>query len=328
MDLNKQLRLRQRPSALAGPEHFDLVSIPKRMPAPGEVLLKTLYLSIDPAMRVWLSAAPGYVEPVAIGEVMRGACIAQVRHSADDRFVEGDFVQARTGWQTHPTVPADGIQKIDLTLGSLQDWIGPLGSTGLTAYFGLLRVGALIEGETVLVSAASGAVGQMVGQIARLHGATTIGIAGGAEKCRLARDEHGFDKVLDYKSDVPIAQQLDRDIDIYFDNVGGAILDAALARMAARARVVVCGRISQTAASHLYGVKNIGLLIGRRARMEGFIVSDYASEYAQAREWIAARVRAGELHQRLHVLDGFEQCPSGLAMLFSGANTGKLVVKP
>lgn len=324
---NRQLVLLSRPQGLAGPEHFALQTAPTKSPQAGEVLVKTRYLSIDPAMRVWLDADPGYVEPLALGSVMRGGGIAEVIESAASEFETGDVVQARVGWQSHPTLSATSLQKIDLDLGSETDWIGPLGLTGLTAYFGLLDIGQLSSGETVLVSAASGAVGQMVGQIAKLHGATTIGIAGSAQKCQIARDEHGFDHVIDYHSDVPLAQQIPDGIDVYFDNVGGPTLDAALSKLAQRGRVVLCGRISQTAATELYGVKHIGLLIGKRARLQGFIVSDFVERYAQAREWIAQRLADGQLHQRLHILDGLEQCPAGLGLLFAGGNTGKLVVR-
>ena len=322
---NQHLTLTSRPEGHPSPAHFTMQTSPARSPAPGEVLLATRYLSVDPAMRVWMDEDPGYVPPIAIGETMRGGGIGEVLESNSPQFKAGDLVQGRLGWQSHPTLQAGDLQKLDLSLGDAQAWMGPLGTTALTAYFGLLRVGQLAKGETVLVSAASGAVGQMVGQIARAHGARTIGIAGGPEKCRLAREEHGFDEVFDYKAD-DLAGSLPDGIDVFFDNVGGTILDTALTKLAARGRVVICGRISQTGASELYGVKNLGLLIGRRARVEGFIVSDYAAEFDQARIWLAERIKAGDIKQRLHVLQGLEQCPDGLAMLFRGENTGKLIV--
>lgn len=326
MDMNNQrLTLSSRPVGPPAAAHFTLHSSPARSPATGEVLLATHYLSIDPAMRVWMDEDPGYVPPIALGQTMRGAGIGKVLESSSPQLTAGDLVQGQLGWQSHPTLKADDLQKLDLSLGDAQAWMGPLGSTGLTAYFGLLRVARIAAGETVLVSAASGAVGQMVGQIARAHGARSIGIAGGPEKCRLAREEHGFDEVVDYKLD-DLARSLPQGIDVFFDNVGGTILDTALTKLAARGRVVICGRISQTGASELYGVKNLGLLIGRRARVEGFIVSDYAAEFDRARSWLAERVKAGEIKQRLHILHGLEQCPEGLAMLFRGANTGKLIV--
>ena len=324
--LNRRLVLAARPAGLPGDEHFALEEVPQRAPAPGQVLLATQYLSIDPAMRVWMDEDPGYVEPIALGQTMRGGGVATVVAANGCDLEPGDQVQGRLGWQSHPTLDATSLEKLDLSQGAPLDWMGPLGTTALTAYFGLLRVGNLQQGETVLVSAASGAVGQMVGQIARAHGARTVGLAGGPEKCRLARDEHGFDEVIDYKLG-QLARDIPDGIDVFFDNVGGEILDTALSKLAPRGRVVICGRISQTGASELYGVKNLGLLIGRRARVEGFVVSDFASEFASARAWLAARLKAGEIKQRLHLLDGLERCPQGLGMLFRGENTGKLLVR-
>jgi NADPH-dependent curcumin reductase len=322
---NHRVLLTARPTALPGPEHFALDKQAARVPAPGELLLATRYLSIDPAMRVWMEEDPGYVAPIALGDPMRAGGVAEVIESHDPDFCAGDLVYARVGWQTHPTVSAATVQKLDLALGDALAWMGPLGLTGLTAYFGLLHVGQLGQKESVLVSAASGAVGQMVGQIARVQGAHTVGIAGGPEKCRIARNEHGFDVVIDYQND-SLKDAIPTDIDVYFDNVGGPILDAAIAKLALQGRVVVCGRISQTASAELYGVKNLGLLIGRRARIEGFVVSDFEAEFAAARRWIAARLKTGEIKQRVHLLDGLAACPDGLAMLFRGGNTGKLIV--
>ena len=324
---SRRLVLAVRPTGIAGPEHFEMVEENLAVPRDGQVLLATRYLSIDPAMRVWISEQPGYVEPVAIGATMRGGGIAEVVESCSPGFQAGDMVQARVGWQSHAVMDAANVQAIDTTIGEPLDWIGPLGLTGLTAYFGLLRIGDLKPGETVLVSAASGAVGQMVGQIAKLHGAYTIGIAGGPEKCQIARDEHGFDEVIDYQSATSLAEAISRDVDVYFDNVGGAMLEAALARLATQGRVVICGRISQTASKEPFGITNTGMLIGKRGRMQGFIVSDFAAEYAPARQWIAEKMRSGQLRQRLHIVDGLDQCPHALAMLFRSQNHGKLIVR-
>lgn len=323
---NHHLVLKARPDGKPGPEHFSEAEQPARPPGHDEVLLATRYISIDPAMRVWMDEDPGYVPPIALGETMRAGGVAEVLESNSDALRPGDIVLGRVGWQTHPTLPASGLTKIDEQLGDALAWLGPLGMTGMTAYFGLLRVGALGANETVMVSAACGGVGQLVGQIARAHGARTIGISGGPEKCRIAREEHGFDDVVDYH-DTGFAGQMPDGIDVYFDNVGGPILDAAITKLAMRGRVVVCGRISQTATSELYGVRSLGMLIGRRARLEGFVVSDFASEFAEARQWIADKLQSGELHQRVQLLDGLNSCPAGLAMLFNSANTGKLIVQ-
>jgi NADPH-dependent curcumin reductase CurA len=295
------------------------------------VLLETLYLSIDPAMRVWISENPGYVPRVEIGEVMRAGGIARVVDSRATGFAPGDLVQARLGWQSHPTLPSAALQKLDLALGSPLDWIGLLGMTGVTAYFGMREIGAIRPGETVLVSGAAGAVGQVAGQIGRIEACRVVGIAGGAAKCEFLTQELGFDAAIDYKAeaDLPaaIARACPDGIDVFYDNVGGPTLDAALANLRMGARVVICGRISQTATDTLYGVRNLGLLIGKRARIQGFVVFDYHDRYAEARHWLAAQHKSGRIQQRLHMVEDLARAPDGLGMLFRGENTGKLVVR-
>lgn len=328
---NRQLRLKARPEVLAGPEHFEETVRPIRQPDEGEALLETVYLSVDPAMRVWLKEDPGYVPPVEIGDVMRAGGIARVVESKVAGIEAGDYVMARLGWQSHPTIGSEGMHRLDPELGSLEDWIGPLGTTGLTAWFGMREIGEISSGETVLVSGAAGGVGQIAGQVARLEGCRVVGIAGGPDKCRYVTEELGFHDAIDYKA-VPdlkaaIFKACPDGIDVYFDNVGGPILDAALDALRHKGRVVICGRISQTAATDLYGVKNVGNLIGKRARMEGFIVSDFQDRYGAARCWLSDKIKSGELKQKLHVLDGLEKAPEGLTMLFEGTSTGKLIVK-
>lgn len=328
---NHQLRLRARPTALPGPEHFDTTEEPARPPEDGEALLETIYVSIDPAMRVWMNENPGYVPPIELGEIMRAGGLCRVIESRIEGIATGDLVATRPGWQSHPTLPADALQKIDPALGSPEDWVGPLGTTGLTAWFGIREVGAIKEGETVLVSAASGAVGQMVGQIAKLEGCRVIGTAGTAEKCRILVDELGFDAAINYRDasdlEAAIAEHAPEGIDVFFDNVGGPLLDAALASLRMHGRAVICGRISQTAATELYGVQNLGLLIGKRARVEGFIVSDFADQFPEARATLSRHLREGAIKQHLHVVEGLDEAPAALAILFEGGNTGKLVVR-
>lgn len=328
---NRRLVLKSRPTGLAGPEHFTEETVPIQPPEPGQVLLESLLISVDPAMRVWISENPGYVPRVEIGDVMRAFGIARVLESRADGLVPGDLVQARPGWQTHATLPAAEIEKLDLSLGSAEDWIGPLGLTGVTAYFSLRDIARSRPTETVLVSGAAGAVGQMVGQIARIDACRVIGIAGGPEKCAYLTEKAGFHAAIDYKSEKDLAAAIARvcpsGIDVFHDNVGGAILDAAIANLRVGGRVVVCGRISQTAADELYGVRNLGTLIGKRGRLEGFVVFDYEPRYAEARAWIAAKISTGELRQRLHVIEGLERLPEGLGMLFRGENLGKLAVR-
>ena len=327
---NRRITLKTRPTGLAGPENFDEDVVPVRAPNAGEVLVESLLISIDPAMRVWIGQNPGYVPRVEIGDVMRAGGIGRVIESRSEELAVGDLVQGPLGWQTHATVQAAQTQKLDLSLGTPEDWIGPLGMTGVTAYFGIREVARIRPGETVLVSGAGGAVGQMAGQVAAIDACRVVGIAGGAEKVALLTNELGFHVALDYKAEpdltAAIARACPDGIDVFYDNVGGAILEAAIANLRVGGRVVICGRISQTAASELYGVRNLGDFIGKRARMEGFVVFDYQPRYAEARTWISAHLKAGRLRQRLHVIDGLERAPEGLAMLFRGENIGKLAV--
>jgi len=328
---NRQLRLAARPVGLAGPEHFEEATEPVRQPAAGEALLETLLVSIDPAMRVWMNEDPGYVPPVPIGGVMRAGGVARVLESRVEGLEPGDLVQGRLGWQTCPTLPAESLQKLDLSLGDAEDWIGPLGTSALTAYFGMTAVAGVRPGETALVSGAAGAVGQIAAQVGTLGHARVVGIAGGAEKCAYLTEELGLAAAIDYKAtddlEAAIRAAAPDGVDVYFDNVGGPTLDAAIANMAAGGRIAICGRISQTAAAELYGVRNLGLAIGKRLRIQGFIVSDYHDRYEEARAWLAGELKAGRLKQRLHILEGLEQAPTGLAMLFEGGNTGKLAVR-
>lgn len=332
---NRRFTLKARPSGMAGREHFDADSVGVRQPDAGEVLLETLYLSVDPAMRVWMNENPGYIAPVGIGEVMRGGGVGRVLASGVDGLKPGDVVQGSLGWQTHPTLAASTLTPVDPGLGEPLDWLGALGMTGLTAYFGILDVGRIRPGETVLVSAAAGAVGLMVGQIAKRVGCRVVGIAGGPEKCAMVTGELGMDAAVDYKATdgtaagltAAIAEAAPEGVDVYYDNVAGPTLDAALANLRLKGRVVICGRISQTAADELYGIKNVGIFIGKRARMEGFVVFDYADQYAFARRWLAGEMKAGRIRQKMHVIDGLDTAPDGLGMLFRGENKGKLVVK-
>ncbi len=329
--MNHRILLKQRPAGIAGPEHFTADTLPARPPEAGEALLETLYVSVDPAMRVWISENPGYVEPVVPGDVMRADGIGRDLESRTGHLQPGDLVQGRLGWQSHPTLAGAHLTTLDTGLGSALDWIGPLGGTALTAYFGIRDVGAVQPSDTVLVSAASGGVGQMAGQIAGLEGCRVVGIAGGTAKCDFITRELGFDAAIDYKQTSDLSDAIRRTcpdgVDVYFDNVGGAMLEAALDNLNLRGRVVICGRISQTAAAQRYGVANLGVLIGKRARIEGFLVPDYAEHFDSARRWLSERLKAGELKQRMHVLEGLERAPEGLLMLFQGENTGKLVVR-
>jgi NADPH-dependent curcumin reductase len=324
-EINHRILLRARPSGIPRPGDFVADSVPVRSPAADEVLLETLYLSIDPAMRSWMH------DSVPLGAVMRGGGIARVLESRADAFRSGELVQARLGWQTHPTLPAKYLQPVDTTRGDALAWIGPLGLSAVTAYFGMRDIGAVKPGDRVLVSAAAGGVGQIAARIAQIEACRVAGIAGGAEKCAFLTDELRLDGAIDYKAENDLGGAIGRacpdGIDLYFDNVGGPTLDAALLHLREGARVVLCGRISQVAADPPYGIRNLGQVLTRRARMQGFQVFRYHDRYEEARAWLAARHREGRLRQRLHILDGLHHAPGALGMLFRGENTGKLVVK-
>lgn len=355
MDLvNHQFRLAARPQGMVGAEHFDYAAEPVREPGDGEVLVQVLYVSLDPAMRGWMNEGRSYVPPVAIGEVMRAGTVGRVIASRSDRFAPGDHVSSWLGVQEYAIASADALLKIEPGGGQaggagtgdaaaepggvggqpggvgLATYLGALGMPGMTAYFGLLDVGRPKEGDTVLVSAAAGAVGSVVGQIAKLKGCRAIGIAGGPEKCEWVR-ELGFDACIDYKSeDVPkgLRRHCPDGIDVYFDNVGGEILDAALARLARNARVAICGAISQyNNTGAMRGPSNYMSLLVNRARMEGFVVIDYMPRYPEAMREMAGWIAEGKLQAREDVVEGFERFPEALAKLFKGENTGKLVLK-
>ena len=329
--LNHRITLKARPSAVPGPEHFNQDALPVRPLEAGELLVQTMYISIDPAMRSWISNSSGYARGVSIGDVMRAGGIGRVLESQAEGFAPGDLVQGRTGWQSHPVLRARETQKLDLALGSLEDWMGPLGTSALTAYFGVRDVGALKPGETLVVSAAAGGVGQIAAQIGLIDACRVIGIAGGPEKCRYLRQTLGLHGVIDYKAEDDLTAAIRREcpdgMDVYFDNVGGPILDAALANLRSDARVVLCGRISQTVAAEPYGIRNLGLIGGKRITLRNFLVFDYHNRYEEARAWLSAQIRGGRLRQQLHVVNGLANAPRALGMLFTGENTGKLIIR-
>ena len=330
-DTNHRILLHGRPDGIPRAELFASDTVPVRPPGPDEVLLETLYLSIDPAMRSWMTENPGYQRPVALGDVMRGGGIARVLDSRSPSFRSGDLVQARLGWQTHPTLPAKYLQPVDTSRGDALAWIGPLGLSAVTAYFGMRDIGAVTPNQHVLVSAAAGGVGQIAAQIAQIEACRVVGIAGGGEKVAYLRNELQLAAVIDHKIEADMNSAIGRvcpdGIDLCFDNVGGPTLDAALLHLRPGARVVLCGRISQVGVDPPYGIRNLGQLTTRQARMQGFQVFAYHDRYDEARAWLAARHAEGRLRQRLHILDGLASAPAALGMLFRGENNGKLVVQ-
>jgi NADPH-dependent curcumin reductase CurA len=301
-----------------------------RPPEDGEALVKVLMLSLDPAMRGWMNDVPSYVPPVGIGEVMRAIGVGQVVESKHERLSEGDYVSGLFGIQEYATLPGDALTPIDVELAGLATYLNVLGMPGMTAYFGLLDVGDPQPGETVVVSGAAGAVGATVGQIAKIKGCRAVGIAGGPEKCSLVVEDFGFDAAIDYKNDdlLPaLREKCPERVNVYFDNVGGEVLDAVLARLARKARIVICGAVSQYNESTMRGPSNYMALLVRRSRMEGFVVFDYADRYAEAAREMAGWMAEGKLVGREDVVPGIETFPETLLKLFRGENTGKLIIE-
>jgi NADPH-dependent curcumin reductase CurA len=335
--VNRQIRLAARPVGLPTAADWQLVEAPVAAPDAGGVLVQTLALSLDPAMRGWMNEGKSYVPPVGIGEVMRAGGIGRVLASHDPRWAPGDLVAGLGGVQEYWSVGADALARgaltrIDVRLGTPAQWLNVLGMPGMTAYFGLLDIGRPEPGQTVVVSGAAGAVGQTVGQLAKIKGCRAVGIAGGDAKCRFVVDELGFDACIDYKAGAVkdgLREHCPRGIDVYFDNVGGEILDAALARLAMKARIVICGAISQyNATAAVQGPKNYLSLLVNRARMEGMVVFDYAARYPEAVAELAGHLAAGRLKSREDVVDGgVAAFPAALPKLFSGENFGKLILK-
>lgn len=328
---NRQFRLAARPVGEPKRSDWHYVEEPVREPDEGEVQVRILYLSLDPAMRGWMNEGKSYIRPVQIGEVMRAGGVGQVTASRHPDFSEGDHVYGSLGVQQYATLDGKGLTHVDARIAPLPVFLGTLGMPGMTAYFGLLEVGRPQPGQTVVVSGAAGAVGSVVGQIAKLKGCRAVGIAGGADKCRYLVDELGFDAAIDYKSqDVKKAlrEHCPQGIDVYFDNVGGDILDAALTQIARNARIVICGAISQyNSTSGVKGPANYLSLLVNRASMTGMVVFDYADRYPQALREMSGWYAQGNLKSREDVVEGLETFPDALLRLFSGANFGKLVLK-
>jgi NADPH-dependent curcumin reductase CurA len=330
--VNHQVRLAARPVGLPKPDDWSHTEEPVPEPGEGEVLVKILYLSLDPAMRGWMNDARSYVAPVGVGDVMRALAAGRVVASNHPGLAVGDYVTGLLGAQEYALVNGNAVGKVDPELAPLPTYLGTLGMPGVTAYFGLLDIGQPAQDETVVVSGAAGAVGGVVGQLAKLKGARAVGIAGGAEKCRYVVEELGFDAAIDYKTeDVAegLREHCPKGIDVYFDNVGGEILDAALARLARRARVIICGAISQyNATGQVSGPANYLSLLVNNASMTGFVVSDYGDRYLEGAREMAGWLAAGKLVSREDIAEGgLERFPETLLRLFAGKNTGKLVLQ-
>lgn len=332
---NQQFRLAARPVGLPTPKDWQFHEEAVSGPEDGGIVVKVLYLSLDPAMRGWMNEGKSYIRPVAIGEVMRAGGVGVVIASRSPRFAVGEYVAGGTGVQRYWSGQADdkgaAFVKIDPRVAPPTAWLNTLGMPGMTAWFGLHEVGQPKPGETVVVSGAAGAVGMTVGQVAKHLGCRVVGIAGGADKCRFVVEQLGFDACIDYKAGKVTAglkEHCPQGVDVYFDNVGGEILDAVLTRINLKARIVICGAISQyNATEPVKGPSNYLSLLVNRARMEGMVVFDYAARYPEAVNEMAKWIQDGSLKSHEYVVDGFEQFPQALLMLFEGRNLGKLVLK-
>jgi len=329
--VNHQVRLAARPSGLPKPSDWSFTEEPIPTPREGELVVAISYLSLDPAMRGWMNAGASYIDPVEVGDVMRAGAVGEVIASEHPGFAVGDHVYGPFGVQEYALSDGNGVTNVDPALAPLPTYLGTLGMTGMTAYFGLLDTGKLKEGDTVVVSGAGGAVGSVAGQIAKIKGCRVVGIAGGAEKCAWIAEELGFDAVIDYKTeDVRRALRTAAPdgVDVYFDNVGGEILDAVLTRLARGARIVICGAVSQyNATDGVRGPSNYLSLLVSRASMTGMVVFDYVAQFGTAVREIAGWMQEGRLTSREHVVDGgVAAFPEALLKLFSGENVGKLVL--
>jgi len=331
--MNRQILLAARPVGMIKPTDFRPVEVPVPTLADGQYLVRNIYLSLDPTIRGWMNEEDTYLPAIKIGEVMRGAGVGVVEQSRHPSYNVGDIVFGLIGWQDYFLGGgAEAMPMMVLPPGiPLTAALSIYGVTGMTAYFGLLDLGQPKAGETVLVSGAAGAVGSIVGQIAKLKGCRAVGLAGTDAKCRWVTEDLGFDACINYKTQ-DVGQRLrelcPRGIDIYFDNVGGDLLDLVLTRISNRARIVLCGAISQYNATELPpGPRNYFQLIIKRARMEGFIVSDYAPRFMEAFMEMAPWVSGGQVKYAVDVVDGLEHAPAAINRLFTGENTGKLLVK-
>ncbi|MGE0801858.1 MAG: NADP-dependent oxidoreductase [Lautropia sp.] len=328
---NRRILLAARPNGVPGDGCWRIEDAAVTPPGAGEALVAVSMLSLDPAMRGWMNEGRSYIAPVALGDVMRASGIGTVIASGDPALAPGTMVAGELGVQQYATRPVRALTAVDPRLAPPEKWLNPLGMPGMTAYFGLLDVGAPQPGQTVVVSGAAGAVGQTVGQIAKIHGCRAVGIAGGQAKCDFVAGELGFDACIDYKAGdlkAALRTHCPDGVDVYFDNVGGEILDTVLTRLARGARIVICGAISQyNNTEPVRGPANYLSLLVNRARMQGMVVFDYAARYPEAVHAIAGWMQAGRLRSREDVVAGLETFPERLRMLFSGANFGKLVLK-
>ncbi len=329
---NRQVVLKSRPAGIPQAGNFELVEAPLPALAEGQVLVRNIYVTAEPAMRGWVSAVANYSEPVPIGGVMRSPAVGRVAESRHPDYKPGELVTGMFGWQTYAAIDAKAItRKVAADGLPASTALGVLGLNGLTAYFALLDVGQPRKGETVVVSTAAGAVGSCVGQIARIKGCRTIGIAGGADKTRLCREEFGYDAAIDYKAgslDAALAAACPEGLDVYFDNTAGPISDAVMNHLRPGARIVICGTASVASWDPWpSGPRVERHLLVKRARMQGFLIFDYAARFPEALAALTDWVRAGKIRYREDILEGLEQAPGSIAGLYRGENLGKRIIR-
>ena len=330
-EINRRVVLASRPVAYPEPQHFRLEEAPIPRPREGEVLVRVAWLSLDPYMRGRMREGPSYAAPVEIGGVMTGGVVGRVAESRTPEVAIGDIVEGSLGWQEYAVARPGQLRKVDPGLAPISTALGVLGMPGMTAYFGFLDVGKPEVGDTVVVSAASGAVGQVVGQLARIMGCRVVGTAGSDTKVDFIVNELGFDAGINYKTedvDAALAAACPDGIDVYFDNVGGFVTDAVMQQINVHARISVCGQISQyNLAEPELAPRNVGLLIQKQARMEGFLVFNFAHRHEHARQRMSEWIRSGELRYKEDVVEGLENAPQAFIGMMTGENFGKLLVK-
>ncbi len=329
--MNRQIRLAARPVGLPQESDFELVEAPVPEPGPGQVLVRSHWLSLDPYMRGRMSEARSYAKPTQVGEVMTGQAVGEVVESSDARFTAGELVVGQLGWQEYALGRGGSLRKVDTTLAPAQVYLHVLGTTGLTAYFGLFDIGRPKPGDTVVVSGAAGAVGQIVGQLARIAGCRTVGLAGGPEKVADLTDLYAYDVGIDYKAadvNAALKEACPRGVDVYFDNVGGSLSETIFRRLALGARVAICGQISQyNLTEPELAPRNLGFLIVFRAKLEGFLVSDYVHRFEEGLTRLGGLLAEGRLTYREDVTEGLEQAPRAFIGMLRGENRGKTLVR-
>lgn len=330
--MNRQVTLANRPAGMPSESDFKLIETPVPSPGEGQVLLKILYLSVDPYLRGFMRSTHSYASPIGIGQVMAGGTVAEVVESRNPKFQPGDIVESYSGWQEYALSDGSDLRKIDPSAAPISTALGILGMPGMTAYFGLLEIGQPKPGDTVVVSGAAGAVGSAAGQIARIAGCRVVGVAGSDEKVRYLLEELQFDAAFNYKKvtdyQAKLSELCPSGIDVYFDNTGGPITDAVFPLINNRARLVLCGQISQyNLEKPEMGPRLLFHLVVKRARAEGFLVFDYTARYPEARERMAKWIREGKLKYRETVVEGIENAPKAFLSLFRGENIGKELVK-